>query len=250
MLWKQKEAALSFLLGLVFSASASGQTQKTPDEAYKSSATLNARHSISDFVLDSKLSKKAWKRAKWVEFDHSMDGKTPVPVEKTRAAALWTEKYVYFAFRCKYERLNIYEGEDPEKERWELWNKDVAEVFLNPQPERLWHYYEFEVAPNNQWVDLEITGLGNGAHDAKWNSGFEHATHVDSQNHVWTMELRLPLSSMSVSVPNAGMEWRIILFRAAGRGRDERRKFLAWSVIPEGTTFHAPNYFGILRLVK
>jgi len=51
----------------------------------------------------------------------------------------------------------------------ELWNKDVAEVFLNPQPERLWHYYEFEVAPNNQWIDLEIAGKGISDHDAKWN---------------------------------------------------------------------------------
>jgi hypothetical protein len=250
MFRKRNEVALSLLLSLAFSAKASGQTPKTPDEGYKSSATLDANHSTSDFQPDANLSKKVWKRAKWAEFNHSMDGKTVIPTEKTRVAAVWTEKFVYFAFWCKYERLNIYEGEDPEKERWELWNKDVAEVFLNPQPERLWHYYEFEVAPNNQWVDLDITGQGIGTHDAKWNSGFEHATHLDSKNHIWTMEMRIPLSSMNVSAPKSGMEWRANFFRAAGLGGDEKRKFLAWSVIPEGTTFHAPNYFGILRLTK
>jgi len=106
-----------------------------------------------------------------------------------------------FAFWCKYEDLNIFGGEDATKERWELWNKDIAEVFLNPQPERLWHYYEFEVAPNNQWIDLEITGKGISDHDAKWNSNFGHAAQVDSKNHVWTAEMRIPLSALNVSDP-------------------------------------------------
>jgi hypothetical protein len=35
---------------------------------------------------------------------------------------------------CRYHALNVSEGEAA-KERWELWNRDVAEVFLNPQPE-------------------------------------------------------------------------------------------------------------------
>jgi len=250
MPWKRNGIALFFLASLAGSATVLCQTPKPADDVYKATTTLEAKHSSSDFALDANLSKKTWEEAKWVEFDQSMDGKTAYPTEKSRVAAVWTEKYVYFAFWCKYERLNTFEGEDPAKERWELWNKDVAEVFLNPQPERLWHYYEFEVAPNNQWVDLEITGKGIEAHDAKWNSGFEHATHLDSQKHIWTTEMRIPLSSMNVSEPKVGMKWRANFFRATGLGGDEKRKFLAWSVISEGTTFHAPNYFGILRLAK
>ena len=247
---KRMKIAFFLLLGLVCSVGAPSQTPQATAEEYKSNATLTATHSASEFVPDANLTQTVWKRAQGAEFDHSMDGKANHPTEKTRVAAVWTEKYVYFAFWCKYERLNTFEGEDTAKERWELWNKDVAEVFLNPQPERLWHYYEFEVAPNNQWVDLEITGKGIQSHDAKWNSGFEHATHVDSQNHIWTTEMRIPLSSMNVSEPKIGMEWRANFFRAAGLGGEEKRKFLSWSVIPEGTTFHAPNYFGILRLTK
>jgi len=242
---------MSFLLLTIWSSSvARGQTQKQTDALYSGKLTLEVKHSANDFRPDAQLNKRIWKQAKWTEFDHSMDGKTSFPTEKTRVAAIWTEKYVYFALWCKYESLSVFEGEDPAKERWELWNKDVAEVFLNPQVERLWHYYEFEVAPNNQWIDLEITGKGIEAHDAKWNSGFEHATHVDSQNRVWTVEMRIPLSSMNVAEPKVGMEWRANFYRATGLGGDEKRKFLAWSVISEGTTFHAPNYFAILRLVK
>ena len=37
---------------------------------------------------------------------------------------------------------------------------------------------------------------------------------------------------------------------AAGKGGDDQRKFLAWSIIPEGKTFHVPTRFGILQLVN
>lgn len=250
MSWKRNSIALLLIVTMRDSVPIPSQTQKAGDAIYKTNTILEVKHSTSDFVPDANLNKKTWKQANWVEFDHSMDGKASLPAEKSRVAAVWTEKYVYFAFWCKYERLNTFEGEDPAKERWELWNKDVAEIFLNPQPERLWHYYEFEVAPDNQWIDLEITGKGIEAHDAKWNSGFEHATHIDSENHIWTTEMRIPLSSMNASEPKVGMEWRANFYRASGLGSDEQRKFLAWSVISEGTTFHAPNYFGILRLAK
>ena len=241
---------LLLLLLLACSSAASGQTANPADAVYKATATLEAKHSPSDFLPDANLHKKIWKQARWIDFDHTMDGKTSLPAEKTRVAAVWTETYVYFAFWCRYERLNLFENDDAAKERWELWNKDVAEVFLNPQPEHLWHYYEFEVAPNNQWIDLEITGKGIEAHDARWNSGFEHATHVDLRDHIWTVEMRIPLSAMKVSQPKVGMEWRANFYRATGLGSDEKRKFLAWSVISEGRTFHAPNYFAILRLSK
>jgi len=235
-------ASLSPLLQL-----AAAQTQTTP---YFSDERVDSKRAAADFTLDGNLLKKAWKRAHWVEFDHNMSGKAKHPEQATRIASLWTDKYIYFAFSCKYDALNVFEGEDIAKERWELWNRDVAEVFLNPQPERQLHYYEFEVAPNNQWIDLQITRGEKPNHDASWNSGFEHATRIDTKNHVWTAEMRIPLASMGIAEVKPGTEWRANFFRAAGKGADTERKFLAWSTIPEGATFHVPSRFGILRLVK
>ncbi|PYU39712.1 MAG: hypothetical protein DMG53_24060 [Acidobacteria bacterium] len=120
----------------------------------------------------------------------------------------------------------------------------------NPQPERVNHYYEFEIAPNNQWIDLEIDKTKEPFNDASWNSGFEHATRIDAQNHIWTAEMRIPISSMNISAIHPGAQWRANFFRAAGKGGDDHRKFLAWSIIPEGKTFHVPTRFGILRLVN
>lgn len=226
------------------------QTADKPEQAYFSSVAAESQHSSTDFVPDGDLTKLAWKHAKWLEFDNDASGKSHYPEVVTRVVSLWTQTHIYFAFSCRYDSLNIYEGEDPKPERWRLWQRDVVEVFLNPQPERVNHYFEFEVAPNNQWIDLEIDKGKDPFNDAAWNSGFEHATRIDAEHHLWTTEMRIPLVAMNVKDPLSGTQWRVNFFRAAGKDGDEHRKFLAWSTIPEGKTFHVPSRFGILKLVN
>ena len=235
---------------LLLSRTSFGQSFQSSDQTYSSSIVAVARHAARDFSPDGNLSKEIWKRAKWVEFEHDAPGKFNHPNAATRVSAVWTDQSVYFAFWCRYDSLNVYQGEDIATERWELWNRDVAEVFLNPQPERISHYYEFEVAPNNQWIDLEIEKRNDPFNDASWNSGFEHATRIDSANHVWTAEIRIPISAMNAKSIHPGMIWRVNFFRAAGQGGDQQRMFLAWSSVPNGKTFHVPSRFGILRFTK
>jgi alpha-galactosidase len=211
---------------------------------------LLAERSPVDFQPDGDISKPSWKHAKSVEFDSDASGKSRYPENSTRVASVWTARNIYFLFWCRYDSLNVYQGEDPAKERWQLWDRDVVEVFLNPQPERVNHYYEFEVAPNNQWVDLEIDKTKEPFNDVSWNSGFDHATRIDAKKHIWTAEMRIPISSMSFGAIHPGAKWRANFFRAAGKGGDDHRKFLAWSIIPEGKTFHVPTRFGILQLVN
>jgi alpha-galactosidase len=216
---------------------------------YASQIQTRAKRATADFDVDADLKKEVWKNAQWVEFDHDASGRYHYPELVTRVASAWSDSYVYFAFSCRFDNLNVYEGEDISKERWELWNRDVAEVFVNPQPDRITHYYEFEVAPNNQWIDLEIEKTKNPFNDAAWNSEFSHASKVDSQKRIWATEMRIPLRSMNVAALRTGSQWRVNFFRAAGQGNDKHRKFLAWSVIPSGTTFHVPERFGILEII-
>jgi Carbohydrate family 9 binding domain-like len=243
------------LIGVVLLTA--GASPRDESNAYTSDAQIMARSCKQDFTPDGDLAKPAWKAAQWVEFDHDMTGRRSYPGAATRVAALWSRRYVYFGFSCRYDRLNVYQGEDPAKERWELWNRDVVEVFLNPQPEHLNHYYEFEVAPNNQWIDLEIDKTKVPFNDAAWNSGFTHATRVgasgDAPRRVWTCEMRVPIAALAVTVMPPQQEWRINFFRAdgpSGPGNNNERRFLAWSTIPEGTTFHTPSRFGRLRFVE
>src|SRR5262249_43256572 len=117
-------------------ASSARQAASMPEQAYSSSVVAETKHSSADFVPDGDLAKSAWKQANWLEFDNDASGKSHYPEVATRVTSLWTETYVYFAFSGRYEALNIYEGEDPNPERWQLWDRDVVEVFLNPQPGR------------------------------------------------------------------------------------------------------------------
>jgi len=243
-------AALAGASFTLLSFSRPGPVAALSQESYASNSRLLAKRAPVDFRPDGDLAKAAWKHANAAKFDQDASGKSHHPEVSTRIASVWTETYIYFAFWSHYDAVNVYEGEDPAAERWQLWDRDVVEVFLNPQAERVNHYYEFEVAPNNQWVDLEIDKTKEPFNDVRWNSGFAHATRIDANSHTWTTEMRIPVSSMNVSAIHPGMEWRANFFRASGKGGDEHRTFLAWSIIPEGKTFHVPTRFGILKLVN
>src|SRR5260370_2034776 len=221
-------AAFTLLL-----CSNAGLIAATPQQSYASNVQLHAKRSSADFVPDGDSSKLAWKQAKWAEFDNDASGNSHFPEILTRVASVWTETQIYFFFWCRYDSLNVYQGEDPKAERWQLWDRDVVEVFLNPQPERMNHYYEFEVAPNNQWIDLEIDKAKETFNDVSWNSGFAHAARIDAKNHIWTVEMRIPVSSMNVGAIHPGAKWRGYFFWAAGKGGGEQRKVLSWSHIPE-----------------
>ena len=224
----------------------------TPGEEspYTSNAQIGVRYMGEDFTPDGDLAKAAWKRAQWIEMDHDMSGRQSYPEAHTRVSALWSTSSVYFAFLCHYVTLNTYPDANTTKERWELWNRDVVEVFLNPQPAHLNHYFEFEVAPNNQWIDLEINKDRNPFNNASWDSHFLHATRVDTARRVWTCEMRIPVTSLGVRSISPGDLWRANFFRTDGPGSDAQRRFLAWSTILEGTTFHVPSRFGLLSFSR
>src|ERR1700737_3811691 len=158
VLWKIG-VLIAALVGTTFTLlpfSCTGQIAAALQQSYASDVQLLAKRSPVDFLPDGDFSKPVWKHANSVEFDHDASGKSRYPELSTRVASVWTETYIYFFFWCNYDSLNVYEGEDSAVERWQLWDRDVVEVFLNPEPERVNHYYEFEVAPNTQWLDLEF----------------------------------------------------------------------------------------------
>lgn len=250
-----KSALCSLVLLALFPASP-GSSQGLPDHAkpltrYVSHLRTESKFSSDDFVPDGLLDKAVWRRAVWKSFDRDAFDSKRFPQSKTEAASFWTTRYVYFAFRCEYTTLNVYQGEDPAPKRWELWNRDVVEVFANPDPERVNHYYEFEVAPNNQWIDLEIDLDKTPFNDASWNSGFEHATRVDAGRHQWTCEMRIPVRALGVDALRPNADWRINFFRADGPSDGPQRRLLSWSPIRGAKrTFHAPANFGLVRFVK
>lgn len=220
--------------------------------AYLHDLTITSKLISADFTPDGDLSKLVWRHAPKVKFENEVRAEKSFPDSETQVASLWTPEYLYLGYRCRYRELNVYEGEDITKERFGLWIKDTAEAFINPDPERINHYYEFEVAPNNQWVDLEIDVTKKYLGNVHWDSNFEHAVKVDAVHHVWTAEMKIPVRSMGAQPLQPGTEWRLNFYRLDGLGDDAQRRFLSWSPLPPGEnrSFHQPRSFGIIKFVR
>jgi alpha-galactosidase len=247
--WPHPGEAREKIDGLLAKASAIPDPHPSP---YDSNLRLTSKFISEDFVPDGNLEKRVWRDANWVKVDRDAFSSSTYPESEMQVASLWTATDVFFAYRCKYSTLNLFEGKDPAKDFWTLWNRDVVEVFLNPQPERLNHYFEYEVAPNNLWIDLEIDLDKNPFNDPGWNSEFDHVEHIDAQNHVWTSEMRIPVRTLGGVMPiHAHAVWRVNFYRADGIGADSERRFLSWSPVHSARhTFHTPSSFGLIQFGK
>jgi acetolactate synthase-1/2/3 large subunit len=220
----------------------------SPKRVYFSEKAVYAERILEDFEPDGDPSKKVWSGPPRIAFESSYNPALTYPEIRTEVAVGWSSSHIYFAFWCKYTELNIYEGEDPSEQRWELWDRDVAEVFINPFPEVITKYWEFEVAPNNQWIDLEIDLEKKPFHDAGWSSGFEHKTSIDEGNKTWFCEMKIPAAAFGLDTIEPGGTWRVNFYRCDGPGDDSVRRFLAWSPT-YNENFHVPESFGQLVFV-
>ena len=242
------------LTGGPFRTAGAARNMDKPDQSdemadlKRSHPVLISEFSASDTPPDGDLDKHFWSTAKRVSFDQAAFTRASYPKSQTQVASRWTRDYLYLAFWCRYESLNIFQGENPEAERWQLWDKDVVEAFIGPDPERPSHYYEFEVAPNNQWIDLEIDLDKHPFNDPHWNSGFKHATRVNAARHIWTSEWRIPATVLSSVGIRGDSAWRVNFYRADGA--DSNRRAMSWGALPHNlpeNSFHQPDSFGLLQ---
>ena len=106
-----------------------------------------------------------------------------VPGYHTEVRTRWTKNNLYFLFICPYEQLHLKPGPDTRQETNQLWNWDVAEVFIGSDFADIQRYKEFEVSPQGGWVDLDVN-LHNPHHEEGWvwNSGFEVLAKIDSKS--------------------------------------------------------------------
>ena len=160
----------------------------------------------------------------------------------TSVRILWSDRYLYLGYECPFTELTVFEPPDRTGERTGLWDRDVVEAFIGSDGENTQHYFEFEVSPNGERLDLELGGQTKGL---AWNSGFESDVKVDRKAKVWSVTMRVPLNALSPIPPAAGTRWRLNLYRH-DRAHDT---FLAWN--PTATaTAHTPAKFGYLAFAE
>jgi alpha-galactosidase len=185
-----------------------------------------------------------WCNARPISFSADWQGKNPDPGRETRLQALWSPQTLSLRFECRYRDLFLFTDSDPSGRRDYLWDRDVAEAFLQPDPSRERYYKEFEVSPNGMWVDLDI--FPGGRSDLK--SEMQRSVTLDEKSHVWTAELAIPMKSLTPHFDPTAV-WRANFYRV--EGRKEPRAYLAWqSTGTPQPNFHVPSAFGKMRFAK
>jgi len=119
----RKQLARLVVLIIVFGGSLMTEAAEAPGsnpQTYISNSQFMSKFTAQDFVPDGNLAKPAWRVASWVEVKRDAFTRVEFPQAATEIASLWTSEYVYFAFRCKYTTLNVYEDKDPTRKygRW------------------------------------------------------------------------------------------------------------------------------------
>jgi hypothetical protein len=166
---------------------------------------------------------------------------------KSEVRSRWTRTAIYFLFTCPYKQLYLKPNPDTSKETYELWNWNVAEIFIGSDFKDINRYREFEVSPQNEWIDLDID-LHKPHHEEGWvwNSNFEHMAQVDEGKHIWYAALRIPFSSLEEKGPQMGQTFRVNMFRT--EGPPDHTVGVLWQPTMS-QTFHVPEKFGLLKLV-
>ncbi len=186
----------------------------------------------------------AWRMAPPICFDADWQGKNSDPLRETEVRLLWTPENLYLRFQAHYRSITVFPDSEPDGRRDLLWDRDVAEAFLQPDPAAPRRYKEFEVSPNGFWIDLDIA-CGK-KHDL--GSGLTRRVSIDEKSKQWIAELSLPMKSFVTRFDSRAI-WRANFYRVEGQA--EPRFYSAWC--PTGTpqpNFHVPEAFGKLIFVE
>ncbi|MGH9546365.1 MAG: carbohydrate-binding family 9-like protein [Terriglobales bacterium] len=212
----------------------------------KDHAVVEAVRAAKDVPLRTDPASQFWSAARPVYLEKDTQGKL-VPGYRSEVRVRWTRDNLYLLFVCPYEQLYLKPDPHTVQETNQLWNWDVAEVFLGSDFTDIKHYKEFEVSPQGEWIDLDVD-LHKPHHEDgwTWNSGFAVASRVDPGAHTWYGAMRIPFSAIDPRPAAPGNTLRINLFRS--QGPPPNRHEVTWQP-PMGSTFHAPERFGSLKLV-
>lgn len=210
-------------------------------------AVVESIHAQQDVPLKLDPTSPFWSGSHPVYMEKDTFGQA-VPGYRTEVRTRWTKDNLYFLFICPYEQMHLKPAPNTRQETHELWNWDVAEVFIGSDFSDIKRYKEFEVSPQGEWIDLDVD-LHKPHHEEgwTWNSGFEAAARIDEKKHVWYAALRIPFSAIDARQPVSGNTLRLNLFRS--QGPPGQQYDITWQA-PMSKTFHVPERFGLIRLVE
>ena len=209
--------------------------------------TLRSHYSAQDIPLTGDANASHWKQISPVVIESDYNGK-PTPGHRMEVRSRWTDDSLYLLFVNHYQALNLKPDPVTNADTPQLWNWDVSEAFIGSDFTNIKRYKEFQVSPQGEWIDLDID-RGNQATQAGagWNSGYQVKARIDAPKKVWYGEMKIPFTAIDSRKPASGNKLRIGLFRM--EGVQPNRILMSWQTT-DGKTFHMPEKFGTLELVK
>ena len=200
---------------------------------------------IKEPIAVDQFDHAAWEGCQPVKIDHYWSG-DPAPASRHAEARLcWSDEALHVRFIGEqHEPLIVADNPITDRKTLGLWDRDVCEIFVAPDPAHPERYFEFEAAPTGEWIDLGIVITPTGREtDWDFNSSMEVAALIEAQSV--KIGIRIPWSD-AILKPANGDAWLVNLFRCVGPEAPER--YLAWrpTRTPE-PNYHVPEAFGRLR---
>ena len=204
---------------------------------------IEAQHTATDLRAED-LDSAEWTKPRPVQITRYWSGDTAATDRHAEARVLWSDEALHVRFVChQNEPLVLAAKPQTAQKTMGLWDRDVCEIFIAPDPTVVERYLEFEAAPTGEWLDVAIHWLPERREsDWEFHSGMTASARVEKERVIIAM--RIPWDDW-IHKPQVGERWRVNLFRCVGEG--ETRGFLAWQ--PTRTAqpnFHLPQVFGWL----
>jgi hypothetical protein len=231
----------AFVFGTIGAANLFSQTTMTTP------SQLQIKRIDKDFDVKD-LDSRVWQKAKSVKIAQYWSGKAAPNGRHFSARLLWSDNALYVRFEAnRDEPLVVSDKPDLSKKTLKLWDRDVCEIFIAPDKLQRNKYFEFEIAPTGEWIDLgiEVTPKERLT-DWDYKSNMISAARIDKDKVV--MAIKIQFASLG-KTPKVGDVWLGNLFRCVGK--DPTRGYLAWQPTKtKDPAFHVPEAFGEFKFVK
>jgi alpha-galactosidase len=199
---------------------------------------------ISIPIRTDDFENEVWEKCRPETIAHLWSGE-PAPVERQAEVRIcWSDEALHVRFLGnQHEPPIVSAAPRTDRKTLGLWDRDVCEIFLAPDARNPQRYFEFEVAPTGEWVDLGIVIAAEGRlTDWDYRSGMSGSAAVEGARI--KVGMKIPWSA-SIPKPKPHDVWLANLFRCVGPEAPDR--YLAWrpTHTPE-PAFHVPQAFGEL----
>lgn len=208
---------------------------------------IKIAHIENDFSVNE-LENNLWENAEEISIKKYWSGENAPLGRHFKARLLWSDSALYVRFEANQnEPLVISETPNLLTKTCGLWERDVCEIFLAPDKNEPRRYFEFEIAPNGEWIDLEIFQKSDERiTDFEYHSGMESAARIEKDKILMAKKIEWKAFG---KMPVKDEVWRGNIFRCVGAG--ENRGYLAWSpTLTDEPNFHVPEKFGEFEFVK